>query len=75
MIPRAAVLGVRPSPHGGIIAILQPAVFIHYLDPMMCVADGMAGAGGIWIGGWKYERVGHGWNSMVRVLDFVVSTN
>ena len=52
---RAAVLGVRPPPHGGIIAILQPAVFIHYLDTMMCVADGMVGVGAIWSGGWEYE--------------------
>jgi hypothetical protein len=28
----------------------------------------MVGVGGIWSGGWEYERVGHGWNSIVRVL-------
>ncbi len=68
MTPRAAVLGVCPRLHGGIIAVLQPAEFIHYLDSMMCVADGMVGAGGIWSGGWEYERVGHGRSKLLSQI-------
>ena len=55
MIPRAAVLGVCPRLHGGIIAVFQPAVLIHYHDPMIFVAGRMAEVGGMRSGGWEYE--------------------
>jgi hypothetical protein len=55
MIPRAAVLGGRPHPYCGIIAVLQPAVFIHHIDTMIGVTDRMMVAGAIWSGGWECE--------------------
>jgi hypothetical protein len=55
MVPRAAVLGVCPRLLGGVIDVLQPAVFIHHLDAMIFVADGMAEVGGMRSGGWEYE--------------------
>ena len=55
MVARAAVLRVRPRPHGGIIAVLQPAVFIHHHDTMIFVAGGMIEVVGMRSGGWECE--------------------
>lgn len=43
MTPRAAFLGFRPSPYGGIIAIFQPTELSDYLGTMMDFAGRTAG--------------------------------
>jgi|GEM_PF-4350056 len=59
MIPRPAVLRIRPRFDGRIIPRLQPTMFIHHHHTMILVADRTIADGGLWDGSLEYRGGGH----------------